>query len=210
MTGVLLAATGLALQAAEWNVTGYANTESAQKGLEQLIEQGEMPVGFDIDPEGTNFVLSVSSDLRAGGVEIVRYEVEDALGGYIQYTIEQGWMPFGLARTGQVMSILWVEIPLEVEEWRLAESALDINARAATINQFAEEGYSLWDVSAESDRMTYLFLKFPEPAYNQVSITPFFRRSETLADEINTITNQGWLPNGLAVNEQFLFFVVMQ
>lgn len=196
--------------ASSWSINGFADTDAARTGIAELLASGSIPVGLDSDASGAVYVLSVGSQVIPAGFDLVEYAIDDRTPDLVETTIREGWVPFGIGRTAQTMTLLWLDMPMVVTDWRITESQVNVNARAATINRYAEEGFSLWDVSASGDTMTYLFLKFEEPAYRQVTVAPFFRSLADIADEIDDIARQGWLPNGLAVNEEFIFVVLMQ
>lgn len=201
---LLTAAAGA--QAGQWSINSFASLEAAEEALGAL-PQNAVAVGLAVDPDGVVTLLAVPSSRKVTDAQIVAYPLDDDFSTAITATMQLGWTPMDISRNDEEITVLWAELAIGVDDWRIVDSAVDINSRSATINQYTGEGFTLWGFSAEETRLTYLFLKFRESPTDQYSVAPVARTGATISAAMDEGQSDGWIPTGFDLTEELAWIL---
>lgn len=190
-----------------WRVLVYSLEENnAEEEVTDLVRQGLLPVGFEIEPEdGSLSILVVRrGDLEIDGWLIADYTDWNALEAEITGSIQSGLIPMDISRYGEAIAILWVEADIPVEGWRIHAAENTVTGRIRAVNQFQEQGFTLWGVSVHEDLAWYLFIN--QAGEQPVStVAAYAKDANELQSGLVDSSLDGWLPNGLAVTAESFF-----
>lgn len=190
-----------------WHLLLYAGIgDDVIADINTYIRAGFLPVGMEINPEGGLSVLVVQS----GGIEIEGWIIHDytdwnQLEAEITASIREGFVPMDISRFGQGLAVLWVETDdIPVDGWRISTSQNNVTGRTRTLNQFQDQGFTLWGLSEHEGLAWFLFIKRAglQPLG---TVSGFSIQAEQIAKGILTANAAGWVPNGLAVSDQNYF-----
>jgi hypothetical protein len=192
---------------APWQLVVYdvRQMEAAEEEVSGYIEEGYIPVGFEVEPGKSLSILLV----RSGGVPIdgwvmTDYENWDELEARVSGTIQHGFVPMDISRAGEGIAILWVKTPMAITSWRLHREASSAANQESVIRRFGDQGFSLWGVSETDNEFWFLFLKLADQ--KQEGAIAFMENDLTVfRDALESSREEGWLPNGLALNDESFY-----
>jgi hypothetical protein len=193
-----------------WRVVffGVGDPETEQV-VTSLVADGYIPTGFEVEPGQTLGMLLVDrGEFEIDGWVINEYADFSVFEREFTAAISSGYVPMDISRFGNSISVLWVETDqIQIDGWRIHSTANTVDSRAAAINQFQEQGFSLWGFSAFRDQAWFLFLNSPQSNMFGV-VSAFPKIDEALRDGILQANTNGFLPNGLGISGDS-FFVSM-
>ena len=190
-----------------WRVLVYSLQENnAEQEVTDLVRQGFLPVGFEIEPEdGSLSILVVRrGDLEIEGWLIADYTDWNALEAEITGSIQSGLIPMDISRYGDAIAILWVQADIPVEGWRIHAAENTVTGRIRAVNQFQEQGFTVWGVSVHADLAWYLFMKQTGEQPTS-TVAAYAKDANELQNGMVASSRDGWLPNAFAITaEAFL------
>lgn len=171
-----------------------------------LIEEGFVPVGLEVDADGSATMLL----LRDAAQEIETWHIRsytdpDTMENEISAAIQLGWTPMDISRVAAGLVVLFVERGEQVDSWRLHTEPDSADHRTASIQSFADQGFSLAGFSTSEGRAWMLFLRegsADEPAIGTISA--YDKNTTDLRDGLAQAIAFGWIPIALGASESSL------
>ncbi len=147
------------MEVEDWKISAFPHDEINQ-GLSTLMEEGWMPVGFDMQNSLAMFLLlKIDADISSWGIIDVGIESED-LAGNFQRLFEQDMRPMDISVLDGRIYILAVESPMVVPGEGLIQSLpLDTEQTQAEILRRSEQGFIPWGLGLHNDSVLMLFLQ---------------------------------------------------
>ena len=190
-----------------WHIVFFAEVNSSVVSeITQVVEAGYLPVGFEIRPGGGLVMLLVRGAMdELKGWQIAEYTDWNTLEAEITGAIQRGYIPMGISRYGDALSVLWVEAEMELAGWRIATCEDTLTERSRTINNLQAQGFTLWGMSVHEELVWMLFLNRTNREQRVGTISVFSSVATEFQSGVAEAYNQGWRPNGLGTTEDALY-----
>lgn len=181
--------------------------ESAVESISDSVAGGYVPVGIEYTlGESLAVLLVKDQSVEVGRWAIVDYTDWNQLEDDITAAIRDGFVPMDISRYGEALAVLWAEIDLPLEGWRISTSQNSPAERSRTIRSFETSGFTLYGISVNQDLVWYLFLRLGETGHTTQLLT-YLMESEAIQGGLIAATDQGWRPTGIAATESLFFYV---
>ncbi len=163
------------------------------------------PVGIEFT-SGTDLVLLTgSAQANSSSWKVSVYDDWNTLENDLQAEIDDGFAPADIARTGDVIAVLWTRTDLEIESWRLHAARHDDADRRRTVRNYGGQGFALWGFSIHESLAWYLFVRVSERTYAS-AVFAFDPGSRTdLEQATSSIIEQGWQLHSLAIDNSMVY-----
>ena len=194
-----------------WRVIFFAPGDpQIPDAVTSMVEAGYVPAGYEYEPgESLGILLIDRGPFELAGWVINEYADFSTIEQEITAAINSGYVPMDLSRFEDSISILWIEsTSLTVNSWRIHSTANTVDSRAAAINSFQDQGFSLWGISTHEDQAWFLFLNVEESDTFGI-ISGFPKVDQEVQDGLLQTNARGYLPNGLAIDpDRYLFSLI--
>ena len=199
MSAVAQQPVGLAL----WTLANHSSDlEVAINQIATVVTKDTMmPVGLHVDRNDRILALYAlnSSEVPISEIRIHEFRDFSQLNRDMEAFVQAGWVPMDISHDSEGLYCLFLKIPLEIEEWRIASVRFNIVDIERTIDRFEADGFSAWGLSLYDDDVWLLFLRerntqFPRRA--NLGIYRFFTENYTAG--INQSIAADRYPWGLA------------
>lgn len=195
-----------------WRVIFFSPEDrQISDAVTSLVEAGFIPAGYEYEPgESIGMLLVDRGPFELEGWVINEYTDFSTLEQEITAAINSGYVPMDLSRFEDSISILWIEsTSLTVNGWRIHSTANTVDSRAEAINQFQEQGFSLWGFSTYEDQAWFLFLDVEESDTFGI-ISGFPKVDQELREGLLQANGRGFLPSGLAIDPETYFLSMIR
>ncbi len=171
--------------------------EQAEQDISEIIAQGYIPIGLEVDAEEGLYVLyGEAPDITLERWFMYEFEDLSKLEDEITAAIDEGWIPLDISATGDAgLIVLFADMDIQIDGWRIHTDPAGAETVEDTLHAFREDGFSPWGLSYADGRIWHLFLdesELPEP--RAVNIQTYPRSGEIIEEGMSDEMEEGWFP----------------
>lgn len=195
-----------------WDVMLHQeDRERAIREISQVIEMGMLPVGLHTAPESPHLVLyGANPGIPVTDVALHRFPNPETVPAELGALIDEGWLPMGLAVPGGHLTTLLIRTPVETRRWGVAFTEVDVLEIAAEADRRQSDGFSLWAIGVEGERMWLFFVEEAPGAPRRdtrIMVFPFVEQLYTPAID-QLAVQEGWYPWAVTIVEDEMIMVL--
>ena len=183
----------------------------ALREISQVVEMGLLPVGLHTERDSPHLVLyGANPGIPVTEAALHRFPDPTTVPEELGALIDQGWLPMGIAVPGGHLTALMIRTPIETGRWGVAFTDVDVLAIAEEAERRRGEGFSLWALGVEGERMWLFFVEEAAGAPRRdtrIMVFPFVEQLYTPAIDQLTV-EEGWYPWAVTIVEDEMIMVL--
>jgi hypothetical protein len=181
----------------------------ALEGIAAAVEMGYLPVGLHVESGRPHMVLyAFNPGIPVTEVALQAFEDPDRTPEQLAQFISSGWLPMALAVPDGNLTALMIRTPIPFDDWGVVFTEINLAEMGREVEERYEQGYTLWALGNDGDRMWLFFVDEAEGAPNRETRFMVFPFVEALyTPEIDRLTQQGWFPWAVTLAEDQMIMV---
>ncbi len=189
-----------------WLVTVHRSTQNMQQEISKTIDTGYIPVGMEVDVDGSFTVLyTIAAEMVPERWMIETYQ-PDEVNEELTTRLLEGWNPLGFSVLNDQIGVMYGSGASEISAWRIHETKLNEEELLATIRSYKNDGYSLVDISIdpEDEVLWYLFVQQegrPSGRNSRLFLNAYPKGENTIAGISTDYTAGRGMPYGIAIGD---------
>lgn len=171
--------------------------------IAEAVEMGYLPVGLHTAPERPHMVLyGFNPGIPVTDVALQHFPDRTATPGQLAAFIDEGWLPMAIAAPEGVLTAIMIRTPIPFDSWGMAFTDISVAAMGEEIERRTTEGYSLWAIANDGERMWLFFVaELPNAPQRRTRLMVFPFVEDLYTPEIDRLVVDGWFPWGVTVTD---------
>ena len=117
--------------------------------------------------------------------------------------LEAGYVPMGIARHADGVTLLLVRTEIPVLDWGLVTTPFNLQSISIEIQRRENQGFSAWAISNHGDQAWLLFLREAEAAPDRrISVQSYVFDADNYIPGIDSATSNLLFPWGITTTEE--------
>ncbi len=176
-----------------------------QAEVTELMSRGYVPVGIEIEPDAETALLFRNADTQTAGWTLTNHTDLSRIESDFAEILRRGFLPMDITMHSDVLSVIWIATNLTMSGWRIHATPKTPTALQSALSSFEDQGFTLWGVSDEGDRIWYLFVDWGQ-ANQQGLLTFTTNEGRAIQETMQNSHEAGWTANGLGIHgREYLF-----
>lgn len=193
-----------------WDLVLHApERDLALEGMAAAVELGYLPVGIHTEPDRPHMVLyAFNPGIPVTEVALQAFTSPEETPAQLARLIDDGWLPMGITVPGGNLTALMIRTPIPFDDWGMVFTDVSLAEIGRETQARYEQGYTLWAMGNDGDRMWLFFVDEAEGApvrETRFMVFPFVENLYT--PEIDRLTQQGWFPWAMTLADGQLIMV---